>query len=107
MDEKLAIDYDYESAFHALKLEDADDLVVRSDLMQRISTIIAKRKLTQVQAAKILGMDQPRVSALLNGKITRFSTDRLLKALNDLGLDVELRIRQAKTDKGHTMVKAA
>jgi predicted XRE-type DNA-binding protein len=47
-----------------------------------------------------MAMDQPRVSALMNGKITLFSTDRLLRALSDLGQDVEVRIRPSGGDKG-------
>jgi predicted XRE-type DNA-binding protein len=73
------------SAFHALGLADADDLVLRADLMRKIGSIVAVRGLTQVQAATLMAIDRPRVSALLTGKITKFSTDRLLKALSDLG----------------------
>jgi predicted XRE-type DNA-binding protein len=51
-------------------------------------------------------MDQPRVSALLTGKIAKFSTDRLLRALSDLGQDVELRITPARGSKGRLHVAA-
>lgn len=81
-----------ESAFHALGLPDADDLVLRAQLLRRIADVVREQDLTQAQAGALIGMDQPRVSALLNGKITKFSTDRLLRALSDLGQDVELRI---------------
>jgi predicted XRE-type DNA-binding protein len=64
------------------------------------------RELTQAQAAALMGMDQPRVSALLTGKITKFSTDRLLKALSDLGQNVELRITPARGRKGKMRVAA-
>lgn len=93
-----------ESAFHALGLDDADDLVVRAELMRKIAEIIDDRRLTQTRAGELLGMDQPRVSALLRGKITKFSTDRLLRALSDLGQDVELRIVPAKSGKGRIHV---
>ncbi len=92
------------SAFHALGLPDADDLVLRAQLMQRIARVIEDRGLTQTRAGALMGMDQPRVSALVHGKITRFSTDRLLKALSDLGQDVELRITPAKDRKGRVHV---
>ncbi len=45
-------------------------------------------------------MDRPRVSALVKGKISKFSTDRLIRALLDLGQDVQLQIRLAKGGKG-------
>jgi predicted XRE-type DNA-binding protein len=100
------VTYTTTSAFHALGLHDADDLQLRAELMQAIAQIIKECNFTQKRAGEIMGMDQPRISALLSGKITKFSTDRLLRALTDLGHNVELRIAPAKTDKGrvHVMV---
>ncbi len=106
MEEKEAVTMDNTTAFHALGLPDADDLVIRADLMRKIGEIIRERGLTQTAAGELMGMDQPRVSALLNGKITRFSTDRLLKALNNLGQDIELRITPARDGKGRMHVAA-
>ena len=100
MEEKEPVAYSDKSAFHALDLADADDLELRAGLMQRIGEIVAARSLTQAQAGELMAMDQPRVSALLRGKIGKFSTDRLLKALSDLGQDVELRITPAREAKG-------
>jgi predicted XRE-type DNA-binding protein len=100
------VTYTNDSAFHALGLPDADDLVLRADLMRRIAKIISARGLTQTQAGEIMHMDQPRVSALLKGKIGKFSTDRLLKALSDLGQDVELRITPARNGRGRLRVAA-
>jgi|HubBroStandDraft_6_1064221.scaffolds.fasta_scaffold155953_2 predicted XRE-type DNA-binding protein len=94
------------SAFHSLGLADADDLVLRAELMRKIGSIIAARGLTQAQAAALMGMDQPRVSALLAGKITKFSADRLLRALSDLGQNIELRITPARGRKGRMRVAA-
>ena len=53
-----------------------------------------------MKAGKLKGIDQPRVSALINGKITLFSTGRLLRALSDPGQDVEVRIRPSGGGKG-------
>jgi len=100
------VTYSTKSAFHALGLPDADDLVLRAELMRKIAEIIAARGLTQTQAGELMHMDQPRVSALLKGKIVKFSTDRLLKALSDLGQDVELRITPARRRKGRLRVAA-
>ena len=69
MAEDEAVSYSGESAFHALGLPDADDLVLRAALMRKIAEVIAARGLTQVRAVEMLHMDQPRVSALLTGKI--------------------------------------
>ena len=94
------------SAFHALDLADADDLVLRAELMRKILDVIAVRRLSQVEAGKLMGMDQPRVSALKNGKITKFSTDRLLRALSDLGQDVEVRVKPSRGKKGKLRLAA-
>jgi predicted XRE-type DNA-binding protein len=100
------VTYSTESAFHALGLPDADDLVLRAELMRKIAEVIAARGLTQVQGGELMHMDQPRVSALLAGKIAKFSTDRLLRALSDLGQDVELRITPARGARGRLHVTA-
>lgn len=92
------------SVFHDLGLADADDLFLRAELMRKIGAIIERQKLTQVDVAKLIGMDQPRVSALIHGKLSKFSTERLLKALNDMGHDIEIRIKPATKQKGVTRV---
>jgi len=96
-----------ESAFHALGLVDADDLAVRAELMSTITRIVKQRRLTDVEVGTLIDMDQPRVSALLRGKITKFSTAGLLKVLGDLGWDVEMRIVPAQSGKGRVHVLAA
>ncbi len=85
--------------FADLGLKHPEELLAKAELVQRISDIIAERKLTQVRAAKLLGIDQPKVSALLRGKLDGFSTDRLFRFLNTLGVDVEIVIRPAR--RGH------
>ncbi len=100
MEEKEHVTYSAESAFHALGLPDADDLELRANLMRKIGEIIGASGLTQRQAGELMAMDQPRVSALLRGQIGKFSTDRLLRALSDLGQDVELRVTPARRGKG-------
>ncbi|MGH6877055.1 MAG: helix-turn-helix domain-containing protein, partial [Rhizomicrobium sp.] len=65
MAKREKVTYSTSSAFHALGLPDADDLLLRAELMRKIGGIIEARRLTQVQAGKLMGMDQPRVSALL------------------------------------------
>lgn len=106
MEKQEPVTVDKEDAFHALRLEDADDLVLRAELLRRIADILEERGLTQSAAGALMRMDQPRVSALMHGKITKFSTDRLLKALSDLGQDVELRITPSKSSKGRLRVAA-
>ncbi len=65
------------NVFADLGLKKPEELLAKAELVQRIADIIAERKLTQVRAAKLLGVDQPKVSALLRGKLDGFSIDRL------------------------------
>lgn len=106
---KVRARYTTGSVFHALGLPDADDLVVKSELVACIERIIRKRGLTQVQAAALLGMDQPKVSAMLRGKLDRFSIERLIRALRDLGRDVRLTVGPAasRRSRGRLVVSDA
>jgi predicted XRE-type DNA-binding protein len=73
--------------------EEAEHLRVRSVLMLHVQEIIRGRRLRQVQAAKILGVTQPRISALLRGRIDLFSTDTLIDMLTRLGARVKLIVK--------------
>jgi predicted XRE-type DNA-binding protein len=79
--------------FADLGLDHADGLHAKSGLVFRISEILKKRKLTQAQAAAILGIDQPKVSKLLRGQLAGFSTDRLFRFLNALDCDIEIVVK--------------
>ncbi len=71
---------------------EAVNLMLRSKLMMRIEQIIQEQGLTQVEAAKILGVGQPRVSDLFNGKLERFTVDMLLRWLAKLGKRVTIQV---------------
>lgn len=68
--------------------EEAENLKVRSDLMIELSKLIESRGLTQADAAKLLGVTQPRISDLTRGKIDRFSIDGLVEMLGHAGIRV-------------------
>ncbi len=95
-EEPVPIEPSSGNVFADLGLDNPEELLAKAELVQRIADIIVERKLTQVRAAKLLGVDQPKVSALLRGKLDGFSTDRLFRFLNALGRDVEIVIRPAK-----------
>jgi predicted XRE-type DNA-binding protein len=81
------------NVFEDLLVNDAPDMLAKAELVHRICELIEERGLTQKEAAEILGLDQPKVSALIHGKLAGFSTDRLLRFLNDLGQEVEIVLR--------------
>ncbi len=95
---RVSIEESSGNVFADLGLKNPEELLAKAELVQRIADIIAERKLTQVRAAKLLGVDQPKVSALLRGKLDGFSTDRLFRFLNALGRDVDIVIRPARQD---------
>jgi predicted XRE-type DNA-binding protein len=88
------------NVFEDLGLPDAAALLAKAELVSRICDIISKRGLTQSQAAKILGVSQPKISALTRGDLDGFSTDRLFRFLNALGKDVEISVKpRARSSK--------
>ncbi|OGT99899.1 MAG: transcriptional regulator [Gemmatimonadetes bacterium GWC2_71_10] len=72
--------------------QEAENLKLRADLMIELGRLIETRGLTQAQAAKLLGVTQPRVSDLVRGKISLFSVDTLIGMLGRAGLHVSLAV---------------
>jgi predicted XRE-type DNA-binding protein len=73
----------------------ADNLKLRSELMMRIEDFYRKSGMTQAQAAKALGLTQPRLNALLKGRIGLFSLDALVNVASRAGLNVRLVVKKA------------
>jgi predicted XRE-type DNA-binding protein len=67
--------------------------LAKARLVQQIRDAIAGQKLTQARAAELLGLDQPKVSALVRGRVEGYSLDRLFKFLNLLGRQIEITVR--------------
>jgi len=67
---------------------EAEHLRVRAGLMLALEQLIARRGLTQAEAAKLLGVSQPRVSDLVRGRLHRFSIDALVDMLTRAGVRV-------------------
>jgi len=81
------------NVFADLDLPDAEEALLKSRLAQRIAVLIETRRFTQTRAAAVLGIDQPKVSKLLRGRLGEFSTDRLLRFLITLDQDVDIVIK--------------
>lgn len=73
--------------------EEAANLLLRSELIIKIRDIIKKRGLKQTDAAKLLGVKQPDISAIIKGKIEKFTIDRLVNFLTRLNQEVEIRTK--------------
>ena len=76
--------------------DEAEHLRIRSDLLIQLQKIISSRRLKQAEAAKLLGVTQPRVSDLVRGRIDLFSVDTLIDMLARFGIRVRLIFRSSK-----------
>lgn len=72
--------------------EQAEHLLIRTDLMIALRSLIKERKLTQARAARLFGVTQPRVSDLVRGRIELFSIDGLVEMLARAGIGVSVRL---------------
>ena len=85
--------------FDDLGLPNADDRLAKAELARQIGDIIQERGLTQTAAAQALGIDQPKVSALLTGRLSGFSLERLARFLTLLGRDVQIVVRETPASR--------
>jgi predicted XRE-type DNA-binding protein len=97
-EQPVLVEHGSGNVFADLELPNPDLALAKAELVQRIRHLIADRKLTQVQAAKLLGLDQPKVSALVRGRVEGYSIDRLFRFLNALGQRVEITVRPNAAD---------
>ena len=81
------------NVYKDLGFTDADERLAKAKLAMRINQLIKERGLKQIQAGKILNINQPKVSALMNGRLSGFSMERLIHFLNLLNQDVEIVIK--------------
>ena len=95
------------NVFADLSLPDADKLQIKSELTVEIAKAIRERGLTQAEAAKRMGLTQPKVSSLLRGEFSNFSERKLMDCLNRLGYDIEIRVRETAAPVGHLVLTHA
>jgi len=84
------------NVFEDLRLPSPAEALAKSELAAILAEAIRARRLTQVATARLLGIDQPKVSELLRGRLTRFSTERLLLFLLRLGRDIDIVVRRPR-----------
>jgi predicted XRE-type DNA-binding protein len=105
-----AIDIEESSGnvFADLGLPNPEERLAKADLAIRIAGVIRARRLTQASAARILKIDQPKISRLLRGQLSGFSTERLMQFLTRLGRDIEIVIKRTPRSRrqGHVRVVA-
>lgn len=101
------------NVFKDLEIANPEEYLIKSELAYQINQIIIQKKLNQINAAKLLGIDQPEISALSRGRLPGFSIERLFKFLAILNYDIEITIRPHKktrsssNDSPHVFVRYA
>ena len=94
------------NVFADLELPNAEERLLKAQLAVQIRRFIEQKDWTQSEMAQVIGLDQPKVSNLLRGRLVGFSVDRLLNILNRLGHNIEVRIsaKEYDPDEAQTFV---
>lgn len=103
----IEVEFSSGNVFADLGLPDADKLKIKSGLVIEIRKAIRRLGLTQQDAAKRMGISQPKVSDMMRGDFANLSERKLMDCLNQLGYDIEIKVKQASEPVGHLMLAVA
>ena len=92
------------NVFADLGLPDAEKLKIKSGLVIEITKAVRKLGLTQDEAARRMGITQPKVSGMLRGDFSNLSERKLMDCLNRLGYDIEIKVMPAAEPLGHLVL---
>jgi predicted XRE-type DNA-binding protein len=95
------------NVFADLGLPDAEKLKIKSGLVIEITRAVRKLGLTQDEAARRMGITQPKVSGMLRGDFSNLSERKLMDCLNRLGYDIEIKVKPAAEPLGHLVLAVA
>jgi predicted XRE-type DNA-binding protein len=90
-----------------LTLPDAEKLKIKTGLVIEIRKAMRRLELTQQEAAKRMGISQPKVSDMMSGDFSNLSERKLMDCLNRLGYDIEIKVKPASEAVGHLMLAIA
>jgi predicted XRE-type DNA-binding protein len=93
------------NVFADLGVAEPEEELAKAQLASLIRDAVRRRRLTQGEAAALTGLDQPKVSALVNGRLGGFSSDRLMRCLTALGRDVEIVVRTSAHGDGRGHIR--
>ena len=108
MSSRIKVEEGSENIFKDLGFSDevAEAELLKAQLGAEIFRILKERRLTQVEAAKLLGVKQPEISRLKTAKFSYYSVERLMRFLNRLNRDIEIRIIPSEEREGQQRVVA-
>lgn len=93
--------------FADIGLPNAEEHLIKAQLVYKIDRILKARKLRQVDAARLFGVKQPDVSNMLRGDFRQFSVERLLRFLVALGQDVEIVVKSPRRSSRMAQLRVA
>ncbi|MDX8431276.1 MAG: helix-turn-helix transcriptional regulator [Candidatus Algichlamydia australiensis] len=93
------------NVFADLGIPNPEEALVKAELASQIDDIMRAENITQKEAAIILGIDQPKVSDIVNGKLRHYSIDRLMRFLRRLGKDIEIHVISKAKRRSSTSIK--
>jgi predicted XRE-type DNA-binding protein len=93
------------NVFADLALAEPEEELTRAQLASLIRQVIKRRRLTQLAAARVMSIDQPKVSALFNGRLANFSSERLMRLLTALGQDVEIVVKAKPRNRAQARIR--
>ncbi len=93
MKRKIECEASTGNVFADIGLSNPEEALAKAEIARQVNQIIAARELTQGEAGEILGIDQPRVSALSNGRLSLFSLEKMMQFAARLGNEVEISIK--------------
>lgn len=96
-----------DNVYADLGLPDADKLKIKTGLVIEIRKAMRSGGLTQQEAAKRMGITQPKVSDMMRGDFSNLSERKLMDCLTRLGYDIEIKVRPANAEVGHLMFAVA
>ena len=93
------------NVFADLGFAEPEEELTKAQLVSHIRQVIKRHRLTQIAAAALMGVDQPKVSALLNGRLANFSSERLMRLLTALDQDVEITVKAKPRNRARGRIR--
>ena len=100
-DREMILEESSGNVFADLSIEMPEEMLAKARIARIIVQIITKSHMTQKEAAGLLGLTQPKISLIMNGRLDGFSLERLIMAMTALDRDVEIRIRKKPKSREH------
>jgi predicted XRE-type DNA-binding protein len=95
------------NVFADLEVGKPEEALAKAELAHKIALLLREMGMTQRQAAEALGIDQPKISALMRGQLAGFSLERLMRFLLRLGQDIKITVKAAPRGRGRARLHVA